>query len=206
MTSAKHFARFHRVHRAACLLLIAIGAGCSGGEAGPERGSLQGNIKLDGQPLTTGSLVLVPTGGTQGPSSGAVIKDGTYSISSDKGPVLGTYRVEIKSTQATGKKIEAGSPMPPGTMVDVMEQLIPPEYNKDSTLTVEIKSGENSKDFALKRRRSEKGVRFRVGPPIQVRKGWRGRTALAEAPGVVAVFSVVVRGLLLRSAPRHPTP
>ena len=100
-------------------------------------------FKIDGQPVEKGSIAVIPE---KGPTAGAEIKGGSYQIPVETGPVLGKSRVEIKATHKTGKQIEAGSPFPPGTMTDEIVLL---EFKNEDSLTVDVKSGENEKDFSL---------------------------------------------------------
>ena len=83
-------------------------------------------MTVDGQPVGDGSISLIPSGGTIGPSSGGKIADGFYAIERKLGPAVGTYRVEILAVRKTGRKVEAGPPSPPGTMIDETEQYVPP--------------------------------------------------------------------------------
>lgn len=122
-------------------------AGC-GGPSGPERAEVFGTVTFDGEPISQGSISFLPQEGTNGPSAGGLIVDGKYDVS-ERGPALGSYRVEIQSSRKTGKKIEAGPPSPPGTMIDEIEMYIPTKYNRESGLTVEVKSGRNEFNFKL---------------------------------------------------------
>ncbi len=135
-----------------CLLLCALtgllASGC--GESGPERLAASGEVTLDGQPLETGSIAFIPAEGTQAPSVGGTIENGRYELPAEKGALVGKYNVRITSMQKTGKQIEAGSPEPPGTMVDEVKQVIPPRYNTETELTAEVTAdGENTFDFKL---------------------------------------------------------
>ncbi len=60
-----------------------------------------------------------------------------------------TFRVEIRAQRKTGNKIAAGSPAPPGTMIDETEEAIPARYNNESTLRVDVTTGRNSHEFKL---------------------------------------------------------
>jgi len=133
---------------------LALGglAGCT--KSGPERAALEGQVTFDGKPVESGAITLVPTEGTTGPSSGAEIKEGKYSIPAESGPVPGNYRVEIIATRKTGKQITpmpgqaVGGPSGAAT-VDDIEMFVPPQYNRQSTLKIEVKSGANQEDFNL---------------------------------------------------------
>lgn len=135
-----------------CVLLVALagvcGSGC--GEAGPERLAASGEVTLDGKPLETGSIAFLPAAGTEAPSVGGTIENGRYELPAEKGALVGKYNVRITSMQKTGKQIEAGSPEPPGTMVDEVKQVVPPRYNTETELTAEVTAdGENTFDFKL---------------------------------------------------------
>lgn len=131
-----------------CAAMAMSLVGCGAG--GPERVEVRGKVTLNGQPLDQGSIAFIPTGTTQGPTTGAKIENGTYMVPANKGAVLGSHLVQITSVQPTGRKIEAGPPEPAGTMVDEVQQIVPDQYNTKSTLTVNIQSGLNENvDFAL---------------------------------------------------------
>ncbi|MEX0728487.1 MAG: hypothetical protein WEB58_04925 [Planctomycetaceae bacterium] len=120
-------------------------SGC--GDSGPERASISGQVTFDGQPVEDGTISFVPAGDTQGPVSGDRIVNGTYTIPADKGPVIGSHKVEIKATRKTGEKIPA---VPPATgEMEVTEDYIPAKYNTETTLTADVVGGENKKDFTL---------------------------------------------------------
>lgn len=131
------------------LPLLVFALGCGAEYKGPERGAMQGQVTLNGEPLKHGTISFVPTAGTEGPSAGSSIENGNYSIPESKGPVVGTYRIEISSFQETGKKIPAGSPFPPGTMIDETKEAIPPKYNSASELEGDVVAGENTFNFEL---------------------------------------------------------
>lgn len=133
------------------LLFTVYSSGCSqSASEGPERAAVSGQVKFKGSPVEVGTITFAPVSPNVGPSTGAKISAGTYSISEDAGPVLGTNRVEITAYQKTGKQIEAGTPNPPGTMVDELKSIIPKEYNQKSSLTVQIEGGDNKNiDFDL---------------------------------------------------------
>jgi len=134
--------------------LVLVVAGCGG--SGPERAEVKGKVTFKGEPLPLGTISFIPFGDTVGPSSGAEITNGTYSIAVQSGPVIGAHRVEIRSMQKTGKQIdttmpgESGGPSGGTGMSDEMQEVIPPEFNNESTLNWDIKPGLNDNvDFAL---------------------------------------------------------
>ena len=127
------------------LLLV---SGCGSGGLG--RMPVGGQVTVNGQQLEKSTISLIPTGSTKGPTAGSAIKNGSYEISREYGPVLGTYRVEIRAFQKTGKKIPGGGMTSQRSLVDETVQFIPAEYNSQSTLTVEIESGSNTRDFDVR--------------------------------------------------------
>lgn len=69
-------------------------AGC-GSESGPERFEVSGTVIVDGQPLASGIISLVPEG--EGPATGAEIKDGKFHLTRERGPTKGSHNVRITS-------------------------------------------------------------------------------------------------------------
>jgi hypothetical protein len=134
------------------IALAVIGLSCAGCDdtSGPPRGSVSGQVQLDGQPLAEGVISFLPADGVQGPSAGAAIKDGKYSIPRETGPVAGNYRIEISALKKTGRMIELGSPEPPGTKIAETAEALPAKYNSNSTLQETIKAGNNPLNFDLK--------------------------------------------------------
>ena len=136
-----------------CLLLIPLSLatqGCSGRTDGLSRGSVRGRIQLDGTPIKQGHISFFPIRETKGPVVGGSISGGKYSLSSSTGPVIGWNRMEISWKRATGRKVPAGPPRPPGSMVDEITEAVPPKYNSRSTLEREVKAGKNVFDFDLR--------------------------------------------------------
>jgi hypothetical protein len=118
-------------------------AGCGG----TDRLAVEGTVTFQGEPIAEGSITLRPIEGTQSPTAGSRIVDGKFRIDADGGPRPGTFRVEIAASRPTGRKImdpETGQP------TDMIEQYIPPRYNRQSELTAEITpGGPNELEFNL---------------------------------------------------------
>jgi hypothetical protein len=127
-------------------------AGCGQQTDGPLREAVSGSVSLDGQPLPDGLIQLIPTSAREGTVSGAVVKDGKFSIERQKGLAPGEYRVVINSGGRGGdvpKPLEEA----PGLLdaSNTPKDLIPPQYNTNSTLKAEVKaSAPNTFDFSLK--------------------------------------------------------
>ena len=108
---------------------------------------MQGTVTLDGEPLAEGSISFRPLRGTQSPTAGASIKNGSFNIDSKVGLIAGIFRVEIMASRKTGKKVPDQIT---GGMVDEYEQYVPALYNTESTLIEEVTNGgKNEFSFVL---------------------------------------------------------
>ncbi len=128
---------------ALCLITISL-TGC--GESGPPRGSVQGFVTWEGTPVENGTISFIPLG--DGVAASAPIVGGRYILPKDEGPAVGPNRVQILGLRSLGLR-EAGPPHPPGTMLEATEQIIPPEYNNSTRLSVDIQEGDNTCNFDL---------------------------------------------------------
>tara|TARA_R110002111_G_scaffold261826_3_gene335823 strand:- start:31596 stop:32042 length:447 start_codon:yes stop_codon:yes gene_type:complete len=137
---------------AGMLLLVAVG--CSGStELKFSKAQVQGTVSYRGKPLESGKIRFIPDGKVvNGQVAGKAvfgdIKDGKYNLTTEQGATVGKNRVEIKSYRGTGRMVvtSAGE----GKKEEEVAQFIPEDYNTNSTLSVEIKEGENVHDFDLK--------------------------------------------------------
>lgn len=129
--------------RLGCFALLAVSAaliGC-GGE---EQATVTGSVKLNGEPLKDGTITFVPADGATA-SAGGVIKDGTYSVEMP----AGEKRVQISAMKVVGRRqVYEGDPNSP--VVDDVREMIPPQYNAASTLTVSATAGSQTQDFDLR--------------------------------------------------------
>jgi hypothetical protein len=65
-------------------------------EDGLGRQAVNGSVTHRGETVGDGQITFRPVRGMNGPIAGTGIKNGEFSIPSDKGPILGAYTVEIK--------------------------------------------------------------------------------------------------------------
>ena len=137
----------HRMKSRTVALLIGLSVprGCSSDD-GLSRAQVQGEVKVDGQPLEEGSINFFPAGDAQGPSAGGVIAQGRYDIPKESGPVVGKNRVEIRGVKKTGRMVP--NHMAPGTMREELVEALPTDVNTKSQLVRDIASGSNVLDFA----------------------------------------------------------
>ncbi|WP_143393293.1 hypothetical protein [Fimbriiglobus ruber] len=126
---------------AALVASVALLAGCGGSAR------LEGTVTLDGQPVDGGTIAFTPAGGQKSNLAGR-IANGKYVIENAGTLAPGTYKVEINWPKKTGNMIPNKND--PGTQVDEVKQAIPMEYNTQSKLTAELKSGVNTNNFELK--------------------------------------------------------
>jgi hypothetical protein len=129
----------------ACSMIASLLVGCGGGSVDGRYG-LTGKVTLKGQPLAKGTIEFSAAEGG-GPLSGGTIENGQYTIAAESGLKPGTYTVKISSIEEVG----GGAPAAPGpeSTTQVGKELIPAEFNINSTKTVEVKTSGNSFDFAI---------------------------------------------------------
>lgn len=130
-----------------CLVVLpACMIGC--GRTDPNRGAIEGAVTLDGKPLENGSIQFEPMEGTTRVVVGGPIERGQYRLSGKNGPTVGLNRVAIRAARKTGKTIP--KPMaPPGETVEEWVESVAHKFNTDSTLTFDVKPGDNTADFAV---------------------------------------------------------
>lgn len=129
-----------------CLMVLVLATGC--GRKTSNRGAVRGEVTFNGQPIENGSILFAAMDGTDRVTTGGRIEKGRYRLSRDVGPSLGTNRVEIRATEKTGRMVQKVM-APAGEMMEETRSILPATYNNNSTLTAEIKSGDNVIDFRL---------------------------------------------------------
>lgn len=72
--------------------------------------------------------------------------NGVYEINPKKGVFEGKFRVEIKDWRESKKRTQD---VVTGETFSGVEQFLPPRFNSESELTVEIKRGGDGNDFNL---------------------------------------------------------
>lgn len=109
-------------------------AGC-----GQPAAVVEGTVTFEGKPVPEGSISFEAPDGSI-PTFGGAIKDGAYRV---EVPAGGPARrvVRVVASRLTGRKVPAGPPFPPGTMLDEIERA-PARYNDRSTLETDLRPGE----------------------------------------------------------------
>ena len=108
--------------------------------------SVQGKVTVDGTPVENGYIYLTPLPGTDGPTTGAKIIDGSYKVAPGKGVFQGSFEVAIKVWEESKKMTEDFAT---GEKTKGIQQTLPPKFNTKTELTVDIKAGKDSYDFNL---------------------------------------------------------
>ena len=131
-------------NRTLCAFALALAVtvlGCGGGGSDlPELGSVTGTVLVDGTPAPDLTVSFEPTAGGRS-SIGKTDASGKYELSfnaEEKGAIVGSHRVSITSPSE--------APSPSG---EEPKDAIPAKYNKESTLTGEVKAGDNVIDFTI---------------------------------------------------------
>lgn len=113
------------------------------------RQEIRGTVKLKGQPLDEGVIDFTPISGDRATKEGALIKNGAYHIDRAHGLLPGKYRVTITSGDGRTPANTDEPPGPSGANI-ISKDRIPPEYNINSKVEVEVtEKGPNTFDFDI---------------------------------------------------------
>lgn len=124
------------------VLLCMVVVGC--GKDGGGRVTIGGSVTLNGTPLETGTISFLPADG-KGASAGATITNGKYET--EIAP--GSKKVSISAEKVISQRPRDPAD-PSGEQITETQKLIPPQYNDQTTLTVDVPAtGKKDADFAL---------------------------------------------------------
>jgi hypothetical protein len=121
------------------VVALAVCPGC--GPAGdiPDLGQVTGTVTLDGKPLAGARVLFEPQGGGA-MSNGMTDSSGKYEMwytADVKGAALGKHVVRIET------------PPNPDPETGETPPALPAKYNTESTLTADVKAGDNTVNFEL---------------------------------------------------------
>ena len=117
-------------------VLLSFSLGCE--QPGPRTYPVSGTVTFDGESVSEGDILFVPTDTSLAPDAGK-ITDGKFTARAK----AGTCRVEV-----TALNINADTPVVMGS--PLAENHIPERYNLESELTAEVSpDGDNSYTFEL---------------------------------------------------------
>ncbi|MBI1311549.1 hypothetical protein GC176_09605 [bacterium] len=111
-------------------------------------------MTLDGTPLSEGTVRFVPAGETPGPKVSVVVTEGKFELEEANGPIVGSHRIEIESTDHGGFALDDETAferlkVSGQKMIKVVR--VPWIYNQRSILTADVTSdGPNEFTFALR--------------------------------------------------------
>lgn len=121
-------------------LVLLFAAGCSDP---PTTADVTGSVSVDGVPVESGSIGFFPLDG-KSPTAGAAIEAGRYTAQVP----FGKSKVEIRVSKVVGKKKlydTADSPVQ-----SIMAEALPPKYNDESELQMDVALGMDEQNFELK--------------------------------------------------------
>jgi hypothetical protein len=124
-----------RFARVAPYLIVVAAVGC--GDGRPERVPVEGQVLIDGVPLTFGQILFHSK--NHRPAAGKIQSDGRFMLTTyvkGDGCVVGSHEVTVNSGEtisSTARKWHAppkySSPVDAGIVVEVMEDMNPVEIN-----------------------------------------------------------------------------
>lgn len=143
------------------VFVLALFGGCQQGKY--EKVVIEGDVTYNGKKVVNGDIRFVPTKSAQGPPAGADIIDGRYEVVNKGGVPVGTHRVVLRAFIIEGVGSAAGEMPGGGDLVagpkaqrqpreklslpvyeiEGRPQFLPPQYNRDSPLTVTVTGDEN---------------------------------------------------------------
>lgn len=130
---------------AAGALMLLLFAGCNDGPAGID---VEGDITYNKAPVESGMIRFVPAVEGQQPVY-AEFENGHYVLKGDMAPRPGSYTVAIDGFK---KVKDAGAPdFAKDENGMVAKPILPPKYNTQTSLTVDIKADQTKYDFHLEK-------------------------------------------------------
>jgi hypothetical protein len=124
----------------ACVTTVVLAVLASG--CGRQTVTVSGDVTLDGQPVTKGTITYVPVD-TSLPRVEREIVDGKYTA-----PLpVGAYKVQVSWQRPTGKKRQM---LPDSPAIDILEEAVPGKFNTNTELQTDIKAGDTKRDWPLK--------------------------------------------------------
>jgi len=124
--------------------LVLLLTGCYGSGDGLPRQPVAGTVLVDGRRLEYGSIMFYPEDSIKRDDravTGDVIVNGRFSIPRERGPSVGLHKIvvdiETKKRQKSRTELDPG----PETAQPVVAEHLPPRFNTQTELEVEIKEG-----------------------------------------------------------------
>jgi hypothetical protein len=125
------------LHKAFCFAALALALSVVSCSSESTLIPIGGSVTLDGTPLPDGDILFTPANFQFG-SEAAKIKDGAYQVALRPGQ----SKVQIRASRPVpGKKGPMGE--------QLIEDYIPPKYNDQSNLSIDVSSSQRKHDFQL---------------------------------------------------------
>ena len=126
-------------------LICVVGSGCGGSQTDdqPDLGTVTGTVTMDGAALPGAMVIFSPEKGRS--SMGTTDSEGKYEmvyVGDTKGAKIGNHTISITTVQEDSSEESGGE-------AASFKETIPAKYNTNSTLTEEVKAGDNVFDFEL---------------------------------------------------------
>lgn len=118
--------------------IVLVSGGCGRSDL-PELGTVEGTVKMDGQPLAGRQVQFLPQAGGR-PGTGVTDEQGHYEL---------VYTAGVEGTNVGPNRVEITTIWPEGEPKPGERETIPPRYNTTTELTREVKPGHNTFDFEL---------------------------------------------------------
>lgn len=123
------------------IIIVIVGCGQKS-----DLGQVHGTVKLNGQPLTSGTVQFLPDAGR--PAKGEIQSDGTYelgTLGTADGAQIGSHRVAIVAYEASNDN------RPAYQSRAANKPLVPSRYMSAGTsqLKFDVQAGKNQADFDL---------------------------------------------------------
>ena len=131
--------------RSLCLVGLVVASSCVLGcsKQDPNRGQVTGLVEVDGQLAAEGAIAFTPIDGNSAATGGDIV-NGRYAVAANIGP----SKVAIRLPKTVGERKLYDTPDSP--VRPIQEESLPAQYNDETTLTFDVKSGENEQNFSLK--------------------------------------------------------
>jgi hypothetical protein len=128
------------------MIVIILMTGCGSSE--PKRYAVSGTVSYKKQPIPNGTITFIIADG--GVAGGSAINEGKYEIPASSGLLPGKYKVSISYPDPKFQVQETPGDAPGiGGQDTRPRDFLPKKYNSETTLTVEIKEGNNTFPFDL---------------------------------------------------------
>ncbi|QDT63833.1 hypothetical protein V22_10580 [Calycomorphotria hydatis] len=125
------------------VLLLSCIVGCGRGDL-PELTEVTGTITLDGNPVEEVDVMFSPVEEGR-PSTSRTDADGHYRLyysSDNAGAIIGNHMVSLSKIERRPANTDT-----PGEFIE--DELIPPQYMEDGSLTAKVQDGGNVFNFEL---------------------------------------------------------